>query len=97
MCIRDRYDEVVGLAHLANICYIRQKETKGLGHAISCAKAFVGEEPFAVLSGDDVNLGEDHACGVGVPAREEGVAAPGSCRGRILRRGAVCRLSLIHI
>ena len=52
------YDEVVGLAHLANICYIRQKETKGLGHAISCAKAFVGDEPFAVLYGDDVILGE---------------------------------------
>ena len=46
---KEVYDEVVNLAHLANITYIRQKETRGLGHAISCAKAFVGDEPFAVL------------------------------------------------
>ena len=64
------YDEVVGLAHLANICYIRQKETKGLGHAISCAKAFVGDEPFAVLYGDDVILGKDPACGQLIRAYE---------------------------
>ena len=37
-----------------NIYYIRQKEPKGLGHAISCAKQFIGNEPFAVLLGDDV-------------------------------------------
>ncbi len=37
-----------------NIYYIRQKEPKGLGHAISCAKQFIGDEPFAVLLGDDV-------------------------------------------
>ena len=41
-------------ADLANIYYIRQKEPKGLGHAILCAKTFIGEEPFAVLLGDDV-------------------------------------------
>ena len=35
---KEVYDEVVNLAHLANITYIRQKETRGLGHAISCAK-----------------------------------------------------------
>lgn len=40
--------------NLANIHYIRQKEPKGLGHAISCAKAFVGNEPFAVMLGDDI-------------------------------------------
>jgi len=37
-----------------NIHYIRQKEPKGLGHAISCARQFVGQEPFAVLLGDDI-------------------------------------------
>ena len=37
-----------------NIHYIRQKEPRGLGHAILCAKHFVGDEPFAVLLGDDV-------------------------------------------
>lgn len=36
------------------IHYIRQKEPRGLGHAILCAKQFIGEEPFAVLLGDDV-------------------------------------------
>ena len=45
---------VQGISNLANIYYIRQKEPKGLGHAISCAKTFVGNEPFAVMLGDDV-------------------------------------------
>lgn len=46
--------EVRRAADLANIFYVRQKETKGLGHAIWRAKRFVGGEPFAVLLGDDV-------------------------------------------
>lgn len=41
-------------ADLANIFYVRQKETNGLGHAIWRAKRFVGDEPFAVLLGDDI-------------------------------------------
>lgn len=41
-------------ADLANIFYVRQKETRGLGHAVWRAKRFVGNEPFAVLLGDDV-------------------------------------------
>ena len=45
-----------------NIHYIRQKEPKGLGHAILCAKAFVGNEPFAVLLGDDVVYNEEYPC-----------------------------------
>ena len=45
-----------------NIHYIRQKEPKGLGHAILCAKAFVGDEPFAVLLGDDVVHNEEYPC-----------------------------------
>lgn len=55
------YDTVTAIPKLANITYVRQKETKGLGHAISCAKGFVGDEPFAVLFGDDVIVGEDPA------------------------------------
>ena len=47
-------EEVRRSADLANIFYVRQKETKGLGHAISRAKRFVGDEPFAVLLGDDI-------------------------------------------
>lgn len=42
------------ISNMVNIHYIRQKEPKGLGHAISCAKTFVGREPFAVMLGDDV-------------------------------------------
>jgi len=42
------------ISDIADIHYIRQKEPKGLGHAILCARAFVGDEPFAVLLGDDV-------------------------------------------
>lgn len=45
---------VEGISNMANIYYIRQKEPKGLGHAILCAKTFVGNEPFAVMLGDDV-------------------------------------------
>ena len=47
-------EQVRQIADLANIHYIRQKEAKGLGHAIYCAKAFIGNEPFAVLLGDDI-------------------------------------------
>ena len=42
------------IANMANIYYVRQKEPKGLGHAVLCAKSFIGNEPFAVLLGDDV-------------------------------------------
>ncbi len=56
-------EQVRASANLANITFIRQKETKGLGHAISCARSFVGNEPFAVLYGDDVILSEDPVCG----------------------------------
>ena len=45
-----------------NIHYVRQKEPKGLGNAILCAKAFVGNEPFAVLLGDDVVYNEEYPC-----------------------------------
>ncbi|WP_280770305.1 UTP--glucose-1-phosphate uridylyltransferase GalU [Salipaludibacillus daqingensis] len=48
------YKEVLDIAEMADIHFIRQKEQLGLGHAISCAKVFVGEEPFAVLLGDDI-------------------------------------------
>lgn len=51
------------VANLANIYYIRQKETKGLGDAVLRAKEFVGSEPFAVLYGDDVIIGEPPAIG----------------------------------
>lgn len=58
---KDAYEQVVSISRLANIYYIRQKETKGLGHAIGCARSFVGNEPFAVLYGDDVIIGDNPA------------------------------------
>lgn len=45
-------------ADMADVFYLRQKETKGLGHAVWRAKSFVGNEPFAVLLGDDIMLSE---------------------------------------
>ncbi|MCM0084122.1 UTP--glucose-1-phosphate uridylyltransferase GalU [Geomonas sp. Red32] len=46
--------QVRELAEMANIFFVRQKEALGLGHAILCAKEFVGDDPFAVLLGDDI-------------------------------------------
>lgn len=51
------------VANLANVYYVRQKETKGLGDAVLKAKDFVGDSPFAVLYGDDVIIGEKPAVG----------------------------------
>lgn len=45
---------VQGISNLVNIHYVRQKEPKGLGHAIYSARRFIGNEPFAVLLGDDI-------------------------------------------
>lgn len=59
----DMLEQVQRLSHLANIHFVRQRETKGLGHAVSCARAFIGDEPFAVLYGDDVIIGDDPVCG----------------------------------
>lgn len=42
------------IANMANITFVRQKEAKGLGHAVLCAKEFIGDEPFAILYGDDL-------------------------------------------
>ncbi len=58
---QETLDELNAIAGMANIFFIRQKETKGLGHAVLCARSFVGDEPFAVLYGDDVIIGEDPA------------------------------------
>jgi len=65
------YQQVVSIAKLANITYIRQRETKGLGHAVYCAKSFAAGEPVAVLYGDDVIIGEDPVCGQLIRAYEE--------------------------
>ncbi len=63
--------ECLGIANQANIYFVRQKQTLGLGHAIACAKAFTGDEPFLVIYGDDVIVGEDPVCAQLVRAYEE--------------------------
>lgn len=50
----DSLKEVVRISELADIHYVRQREPRGLGHAVGCAGTFVGKEPFAVLLGDDI-------------------------------------------
>lgn len=53
--------ELGDIASMANIFFLRQKVTKGLGHAVLQARSFIGNDPFAVLYGDDVIIGEDPA------------------------------------
>jgi len=55
----DLLDEVQKSSKLVDIHYIRQKEPRGLGHAIWCARKFIGNEPFAVLLGDDIVQAEN--------------------------------------
>ena len=50
----DMLEMVQNISNMANIHYIRQKEPRGLGDAINCAKSFIEDEPFAVLLGDDI-------------------------------------------
>lgn len=50
------------IANMANIYFLRQRETKGLGHAVGRARSFVGDEPFVVLYGDDVIFSKTPVC-----------------------------------
>ena len=50
------------IADMANVYFLRQKETKGLGHAVGRARKFVGDEPFLVLYGDDIIFSEVPVC-----------------------------------
>lgn len=47
---------------MVDIYFIRQKEPKGLGHAVLCGKTFIGNEPFAVLLGDDIVYNQERPC-----------------------------------
>lgn len=58
----DQLEDIQQISKLANIHYIRQKEPLGLGHAISCASSFIGNEPFAVLLGDDIVHSPENPC-----------------------------------
>jgi UTP--glucose-1-phosphate uridylyltransferase len=50
----DLIDLIEDISNLVDIHYVRQKEARGLGHAVYCARKFIGDEPFAVLLGDDM-------------------------------------------
>ncbi|HTN43064.1 MAG TPA: UTP--glucose-1-phosphate uridylyltransferase GalU [Nitrospiria bacterium] len=46
--------EIQAIAEMADFCYVRQRHARGLGHAILCAQPLIGDEPFAVILGDDI-------------------------------------------
>lgn len=60
---QEMLDMVKDISEMANIHYIRQKEPRGLGHAILAAQHFIGDEPFAVLLGDDVVISKQPCLG----------------------------------
>lgn len=55
-------DGIRRIANMANIYFLRQKEAKGLGHAVGRARSFVGDEPFVVLYGDDIIFSKTPVC-----------------------------------
>lgn len=59
---QELYQDVLKISNLANIQFIHQQEPQGLGHAIYCARHFVGDEPFAVLYGDDLIFSKQPVC-----------------------------------
>ncbi|MCM1055304.1 MAG: UTP--glucose-1-phosphate uridylyltransferase [Bacteroides sp.] len=68
---KEFYDEVVRIPQLARIQFVRQQEMKGTGDAVMAARSFVGNEPFVVLYGDDVIIGDDPATAQVCRAYEE--------------------------
>ena len=64
-------EECLGISNLANIFFVRQQQTLGLGHAVSMAKPFTGDDPFVVIYGDDVIWGEDPVCAQLIRAYDE--------------------------
>lgn len=55
-------NRLIEIANMANVYFLRQKETKGLGHAVGRARSFVGDEPFMVLYGDDIVFSNEPVC-----------------------------------
>ena len=56
----DQYNLITELPNQVNIHFVRQKEQLGLGHAVLQSRSFVGDEPFALLLGDDLYVGKDN-------------------------------------
>ena len=67
----EQIEEMRYICSLANVYFIRQKETKGLGHAVLAAKNFIADEPFHILYGDDVILSDKPVCSQLVEAYEK--------------------------
>ena len=82
----DLLDSIKDIHTMANISYIRQVETKGLGHAVSRAKTFVGDEPFVVMYGDDVIIGD-------VPATKELIDASNGTGASVKRKEDTHRMA----
>ncbi|MGN0974592.1 MAG: UTP--glucose-1-phosphate uridylyltransferase [Gemmiger sp.] len=64
-------EECLGISSLANIFFVRQKQTLGLGHAVLMGKAFTGDDPFMVIYGDDVIGSDDPVCAQLIRAYEK--------------------------
>ena len=77
--VQGKYDLLGLVQELSRVTihYVRQKEPKGLGHAVLCAKHFVGDEPFAVLLGDDIMDAE-------VPVLKQLMDVYEDCEGSVL-------------
>lgn len=74
----DEIPDLRAVCERANIFFLRQHETKGLGHAVGCAKSFTGNDPFMVLYGDDVIFSETPVCRQLMDAYEKyGLASAG--------------------
>ena len=58
----DMLEQIQNIAGMANIQFVRQKTALGLGHAVSCARNFIGNEPFAVMLGDDIVDSPGYPC-----------------------------------
>ncbi len=59
---REEAERLDAIAHMANVYFLRQREAKGLGHAVARARTFVGEDPFVVLYGDDIIFSRTPVC-----------------------------------
>ena len=58
----DMLEQIQNIAGMANIQFVRQKTALGLGHAVYCARNFIGNEPFAVMLGDDIVDSPGYPC-----------------------------------
>ena len=88
-------EKIRGTANIANIFYVRQKETKGTGHAVGRAKHFVGNDPFAVFLGDDIMMSDTPVMKQLIDAAEKyGASAVGT---QLVSDSAISRYSSLKV